>query len=371
MTMIEKRKDFLINCAYLLVNVVIVFLIFKFTTNYLMPFVIGFLIAFLLKPIVRKLNEWFGQNKLLSILVIVLFYILVAALIIFLVFKSVSLVQSFIPRIDGFYNHTLLPMVMNISEWIEETTQKLNPELVEYIEVALKQFTDSLGLIVETVSKVALGWVTLVVSSAPSLLISIMISVISSFFFTLDYQPIVNTVLNTMPPKARMLVLEVKSNFGSIIGKYLKAYSLLISLTFVELTIGFWILRLGNPIGRAALIAVIDILPVLGTGTILIPWALYELILGEAFIGIGILVMYAIITVIRNILEPRIIGKQIGLHPLATLVSIFVGVKLLGFWGLFLFPIAVTIIKTLHDEGKVDIVRFFRNEEAIVEKSEA
>src|SRR5699024_3749916 len=108
--------------------------------------------------------------------------------------------------------------------------------------------------------------------------------------------------------------------------------------------------------------AIVDILPVLGTGTVLLPWAFYEIIVGSAGLGFGLLILYGIISTIRYILEPRVVGKQIGLHPLLTLVSIFIGVKFMGFWGLFIFPILVTILVTMHKENQLNIKAFFAGE---------
>ena len=107
----------------------------------------------------------------------------------------------------------------------------------------------------------------------------------------------------------------------------------------------------------ALLISVFDILPVLGTGGIMIPWVVIDVILGNYSLALGLLVLYLIITVIRNIIEPKIVGKQIGLHPVITLASMFVGVQLLGVWGLFGFPIGLSLLRHLNDTGTVKIFR--------------
>ena len=91
------------------------------------------------------------------------------------------------------------------------------------------------------------------------------------------------------------------------------------------------------------LIAIIDILPVLGTGTVLIPWGIAELLFENTALGIGLLVLYAVITVIRNFAEPKIVGRQMGINPLFTLLSMFIGIKLLGFAGVIIFPTALIV----------------------------
>ena len=107
----------------------------------------------------------------------------------------------------------------------------------------------------------------------------------------------------------------------------------------------------------AALIAVIDIMPVFGTGTVVIPWSIIELVKGNTLFAIGLAILYIIITVVHNILEPKLVGKQIGLHPLIMLICMYVGVKVFGFIGLFILPIIAAIMKYLYDNDKI---HFFR-----------
>ena len=113
---------------------------------------------------------------------------------------------------------------------------------------------------------------------------------------------------------------QVKEKGVDGIFKFGRAYAILLSITFVELLIGFSLLRVDYALRSALLTAMVDSLPVLGTGTVLIPWAAAMLILGNCPLGIGLLMLYAIITVVRQMLEPRVVGKQIGLYPLVTLV---------------------------------------------------
>jgi sporulation integral membrane protein YtvI len=143
------------------------------------------------------------------------------------------------------------------------------------------------------------------------------------------------------------MLFKIKDNGIDVLFKFAKAYALLLGLTFVELSIGLALLRVHYAILWAALIALVDILPVLGTGTVLIPWAVVNLILGNYPLGVGLLVLYGIITVVRQSLEPRVVGKQIGLYPLVTLVCMFLGSYLFGFVGLFALPIAVTVLVQL------------------------
>ena len=119
----------------------------------------------------------------------------------------------------------------------------------------------------------------------------------------------------------------------------------------------FTILCIPNAIVIAFLITIFDILPVLGTGGIVIPWAIFLFIDGQVTLGFGLLMLYVIVTIVRNVIEPRIVGGQIGLHPVVTLFAMYVGVQLIGFFGLFIAPMSLAILKSLHDTGRITLYR--------------
>ena len=157
----------------------------------------------------------------------------------------------------------------------------------------------------------------------------------------------------------------IKDYTIKILFKYIRSYALILSITFAELMIGFGIMHfitgLQNIFLLALLIAVFDILPIVGTGTILIPWAIISLIIGDYASAICLLVIYAVITVVRQFIEPKIVGQQVGLHPVATLLAMIVGSRLFGGLGLLGVPIALAIIKDLNDHGKIHVFKPIRN----------
>lgn len=354
--MIEKRKNFIINFIYFAIIIAIAGWALGFALKYLMPFVFGFIIAFMLKPLVNKLTSKFGENNLIRILVVALFYLVIASILVVTIIWSVGFFKSAFESLASLYDSTLLPFTLDAVDYANQQIDQLTPELRTVFENVLNTFVNIAKNFIGSASSFGVGFLTATVSSIPSLLISILIGIISSIFFTLDYQEIVGSVFGVLPKRWAYLVIEIKNTFFNTIGKYLIAYGKLISLTFVELSIGFLIIGIPNPFGLAFLIAMVDIMPVLGTGTIMIPWFIAEFAMGNTTLGISLAVIYVIITVIRNILEPKLVGAQIGLHPLATLICIYVGMKLAGVIGLFGVPIAVVIIKTMHEQGKITII---------------
>lgn len=353
----EQKKNFIINVVYYGIVLGIVVAVSMFAMNYLAPFIVGFIIAFILKPIVQKLIKHFGDNKLIRVGVILLFYILVGFTIFWLFIAGISALQNFAKTLPAFYEATLVPTFKSMVDFIEKFFSDMNPVMAQTVDQVISGVAESMKGMVGNISTGVITFITNAIASVPSLLITILIAVISSFFFTLDYQNIVNNIFSLIPDRWQSLVMDVKSGFIGTVGKYLRAYAKLMSLTFVELSIGFFIIGIGNPVGLAFIISIVDILPVLGTGTVMIPWIIFEFVMGNISMGIYLLILYVVITVVRNILEPKVVGDQIGLHPLATLVCIFVGMRLAGIVGLFGLPIMVTIIKTLHDEGKITLFK--------------
>lgn len=140
----------------------------------------------------------------------------------------------------------------------------------------------------------------------------------------------------------------------------IRSYALIMSITFLELSIGLTVVGVENSIFIAFLIAIFDILPVLGTGGVMIPWIVLEALKMNFSMALALLLVYLFVTVVRNIIEPKIVGAQIGLHPVVTLSSMFVGAQLFGVLGLFGFPICLSLLRYLNENG---VIRLFRMEE--------
>lgn len=355
--MIEKRRELIINVMYFAIIALLTVYVITFSFNYLAPFIFGFVIAFLLKPVVFKLTKTFGEKKSLSLLVIVLFYIVVGFLLVWLFLKGVHLIAALAETLPAFYSNTIQPVMISFLNWFEAVIDSLDPGFSDQVLPMLDSAVASITTFLPKFATSVAAYLTGFVAKVPSMLITILIAIISSFFFTTDYRNIVNSLLGFLPERQQVLVIDVKNGLIAVFTKYIKAYAILMSVTFVELSIAFWILRVPNPFGLALTIAMVDILPVLGTGSIMIPWTILEVTVGNRQLGFALGIIYVAITIVRNILEPKVLGKQIGLHPLLTLACIYVGLKLFGFVGLIGLPMAATLIKNLHEAGKINIFR--------------
>jgi len=355
---VEKMRAFLIKFCFYGVIFVMAYLAFKYALPFLMPFFLAFCIAFLLKP----LTAWVTQRtkisrKTASVLLLIAFYVLAASLITVIGSRIIVFCRNMFYALPRIYATSIEPALNDLQQTIEYWVVSLNPTLKEFIETAGESLTSSLTSIVSAVSSGALGFVTDAASSLPSVLVKFFITIIASFFFTADYFQITSFLARQVPKPARDMLFTVKEKCVEILRSFLRAYAMLMGLTFVEVLIGLLLLRVDYALLIALVTAVVDILPVLGTGTILIPWGVVMLIQGNFPLGIGLLVLYAVITVVRQMLEPRVVGQQIGLYPLVTLMCMFIGTYLFGAVGLFGLPILVTLLVHLNASGEIHLFK--------------
>ncbi|NJI80714.1 sporulation integral membrane protein YtvI [Clostridioides difficile] len=344
---IQKQKNFIIKFTYVVLIGSIVYIALKFLLPLLMPFVISFIIASILRPIIRLITNNTNLNRtFISVTVLLAFYGLCIFLLISFGAKIFTSVSDIFFRLPEIYKSNIQPTLNTLFSKIDASTPNVNLALI----LGWDNISQSMMSLVASVSTNALNAIASIASKTPAFMLKLIITLIASFFFTFDYQKIVNFILKQFPEKSQ-LIINIKNSSINALLKLLKAYAILLSVTFIELLIGLNILRVENAFAISVIIALVDILPVLGTGSILTPWMIISLINGNINLAIGLLILYIIITVVRQILEPKVVGHQIGLYPLITLMCMFVGAQLFGIAGLFGFPIAATIIKNLHDNG--------------------
>ncbi len=209
----------------------------------------------------------------------------------------------------------------------------------------------------------SIGGVYSVVKNIPSVIIGVVIGVIAWIFFTKDYDRIVGFIKLQLPDNKKNILSEFKQIFSKTVLKMLRAYGLIMLITFCELSLGLSILNLTGIMNNsyaimiAAVIAIFDILPVAGSGGILIPWAIICLVLGNVPQAIGLMVIYAVITVVRQYIEPKIVGDSLGVHPIVTLAGLYFGLKLFGVLGMFIVPLSVMTLKAFNDAGRIKLYR--------------
>nr|WP_076780864.1 sporulation integral membrane protein YtvI [Lachnoclostridium phocaeense] len=352
----EKKRAFLINIGYYGFFVILLLLAARYLLPVLMPFLVAFVLAFLIQRpavwIARRLRAPKGR---LSVLLLVLVYVAVFGVAFSGGGRVFAVIREFVIDVPDIYRRDILPLLNYVLEGVAENLSEADPFVSAQIENSLQQAVQSIGQMVSGLSVTLLQMVSEFITGVPSVLIRVVLTVITSFYICSDYDRILAALWRLLPDRWQNLCRDIKQYGLNMIRVYIRSYSLLFLLTFTELTIGFLIFQIPHSLLVAVLIAIFDILPVLGTGGVLIPWAVILAVIGNYPLAAGILILYVIITVVRNSVEPRIVGKQIGLHPLLTLIAMFTGVSLAGLPGLILLPMAVMIFVNMEKNGAIHI----------------
>lgn len=356
---LEKRKRFIVNFMFLAVWILIVFVVLKYGLPALAPFVAAAVLSYILKKPIRFLMKKLKiPGKWTAILVVLVFYCTIGLVVSLLSIRALSEIASVVVRIPRWYSSYVSPLILNLTENIEESVISMDPTLVSSLEEMLEQFVKSIGEILSGISVDIMAAVSNITSSLPGVFIKLVLMVISTFFISVDYDRISGFFFNQLSEKAKKTFMEIKEYVAGTLFVCIRSYALIMGITFVELSIGLSILKLENAVLIALIISLFDILPVLGTGGIMIPWVVIDVLLGNYSLALGLLIVYIVITVIRNIIEPKIVGKQIGLHPVLTLASMFLGVQLFGVIGLFGFPIGLSLLRHLNEKG---VIKLYKN----------
>lgn len=354
----EKRKRFVVNLLYFGLIALLVYITVKYGFGLLSPFLLAFLIAYIIKTpakfIARKTKL---PYKPISLLLVLLFYGTAGILIALLSIKLVTSATQVITTLPLLYSSQIEPALSALFGSIEQSLVRMDPALVETLNNLFTQFIKSMGDLVTSLSVKAVGSLSGYASSLPGLFVKFVLMIISTFFIAGDYDLLVGFASRQLPEKARALLLHIKEYVVGTLFVCIRSYALIMTITFVELSIGLSVLGIKNGILIALTISVFDILPVLGTGGIMIPWTIITALQGDYPLAIGLLVVYLAITVIRNILEPKIVGAQIGLHPILTLASMFAGAQLFGILGLFGFPILLSLLRNLNETGTIKLFK--------------
>lgn len=355
----DKRRTFIVNVAYWAIIAGITYLIFRYLLNLLLPFVIALLVAWLLRPLGRLYRQ--RAPKLASALIVVtvlLFYLLLGFLAMLLLVDLLTGLAQYLGKLPELYTQTIEPGLRNLYANAQALAARFDPSVADVVNMVLPQVISSVGGAVTNFSVTAVGKLTGLVTALPSVLISALIAVIASFFTAVSYDSMKAFLQRNLPAKFTETAGYAIRSFRNIIRQYGKSYLLVMLITFGELTLGLLIIGVRRAILLAALIAIFDIFPVVGAGAILLPWAVISLIQGKTLQALGLLILYVVILVVRQFLEPKVVGKQVGLPPLVTLACMFVGTSLFGAWGLFGLPIGAAILVNLNNDPDVPINLF-------------
>ena len=329
---IRKTLFFLCAAAW-------IFLFFRFIFPATLPLWLGLCVAFLLRPAILWLSQKLHlRRRRAALFVTVFFYAGIGCLIWLAVSLLWGQLCALAAEFPNLYKQIFLPALADFFEWLSAFLSRFVPNLSRTVELWMRSFGSAAAKLSASISSWLFSCCTGIASRLPLWFLSITVTVFCSAFLSLDYPQTVHFLKKLIPSRFFPLLARLKQFASLTLLRMTKAYLFLLLITFSELCLGLWILKVPRFILIAALIALLDLLPILGTGTVLIPWSIFCFLSQNTRLGIGLLLMYLIITVARNFLEPKIIGDSIGLPPLLSLLSVYAGFRLFGVIGAFLAP---------------------------------
>ncbi len=345
----EKRRRFIINFFFWGIIAALLILLIRRYLGVLTPFITAFLVSALLRPVWTWISDRLRIPKRgAAIVTVLLFYALLVTLLILLantLFNVAARLASGVPQL---YAERVEPALAGAAESLRAMGIDL---LGDNFDSVVGEVLGSLGGIASGISKKLLTWAASLAANVPGFLVGVLIAVIATVFAASDWLNIRAFLRNQLPPRTADTIRKIRSHLARVVRSFLRSYLIIMGITFLEVFLGM--LLLGIP--RAPLIAmgvaVFDILPILGTGMILVPWGVVSLLNGLTARGIGLIALYLVIAAIRNYIEPRIVGHHMGLHPLLTLFSMVVGTYVFGGVGLLGLPITLAVLKSLQEAG--------------------
>ncbi len=345
------------NILILLFSLIFIYFSFKLAIFYI-PFLIGFIISQIIEPIIKLVSKKTKlSRKTSAVIVLILIFTLLIGLIIWgivnLVTETTNLLQGVnnyveqaYTKIQGYIENIKINIPENIINILNDSAGKIIDFLSKYTTEILTKFMQGL-------------------TSIPIAIIYVVITILSTYFIVSDKIYILDQIEHHFPKSwFKKICMKIKKILNAL-GNYFKAQGTLVLISFIEVLIGLYIIKwiglnVSYPLLSALGIAFVDALPILGSGTVIIPWAIISSINGDIHLAIALIILFVIITVVRQILEPKIVSNKIGVHPIFTLIAMYTGFKTIGIIGLFIGPIVLIILQnvfeTIIDNGIVKTI---------------
>lgn len=351
----RQDRRFLWQLLYLALGFAGAWLFVRYVLGWLLPFLIAFAVAHLIEPavgfIVRKTRLRRAAASGLCVLTV---YGLVAGLFYLIVSRILYEAGELLHQLPALVAQ-LPPLTESFRERVYSLIISVPVELQDFLTTSFENFMSRGITIPANLYSFLATFLSSTVLSLPAFMLFIVACLLSTYFISRDYRAVVSFLMAQLPPGWKTKLLRTKDNLIGTLGKWLRAQAILMGLTFVETAVGLLIAGVDYFLLMALVVAFVDALPVLGSGTVLVPWGLAAMLSATPARGVLIILLYIVIVLVRSLTEPRLVGRQIGLHPLVTLAAMYVGLKAIGVWGILLFPVLIITLKQLQEWDYISI----------------
>ncbi len=338
----EETRKLCIDTLLLFAVAVVAYYFFDLFFFILFPVGLGLLFSQIIQKSFSRLHPLSnGVKKVLIVLILLIFFALISLCAVLIADRIIHLfshLSAYLTEHASEYVHSIQSTIERAESFFSDLFHR---DLKNSVSQNLPQIVRQ--VLQEIVTKIP-SWVAKIASSVPGFILSLFIFLLCSYYFSCDWERLSNFFKKKIRGDRMEKLLIFKKRFFIAAKQWSRAYFLLFLLTFAQLFFGFSLLKITAAGGKALLVAFVDLLPVLGCGTILIPWSLFSFFTGNHTLGLGLLVLYLVIFVIRQIAEPKIVGSSIGIHPVLSLVLVLTGLKFFGFPGMILLPLIATCL---------------------------
>lgn len=331
-----------------------IWLMVRFLLPWAAPFIVAYLLACLLEIPVRALiRQGWRRTAAAGVVTVAVLAVLVWA-VAALTMKGISTVTEFAKQAPG-----LMSAVSDKLNALEQRAYMFAltaPEGVsDYLGTAIEALGEGVNSLPMLISQWALDVLTRTAQASPDTLLFAVTAGIGTYFISSSFPRTNAFIMLQLPDSFRIRLEGLGRNLKESFGGFMRSQLILMGMTFFELLFTFALFRIRGAVGLAAIIALIDALPVFGTGIVLVPWAAVSLLLGKTELGVGLLVCWAVVNLVRSCTQAKLLGDQIGLNPIASLLAVYIGWRVWGVWGMLLFPILLVTLQQLNDRGVIKL----------------
>ncbi|QGT99202.1 Sporulation integral membrane protein YtvI [Candidatus Syntrophocurvum alkaliphilum] len=360
---LQKSIKILTKLAIIVLALYAIFLLFTyvfpivgdiltFIPNLILPFVLAIILAVLIEPVVHFFENKTKMRRSLSVFLSLTLVVGGLVYIISLVISVVTRELMALYKLGLSYSDEL---TYNILAAISDFRLfYLRLDLPPQVHTAIEDNIENAIEIIQTVAESIINNLVNLLTMLPNIFVFIMIATVATFFIMKDRAIIRKFILQIIPSNVRSKTRNIVGDlFRALVG-FFKAYTILISVTTIITVIALKLLGVDYVLTIGILIGLLDILPILGPALIFIPWIIWQFVVGNTFMGLSLLILYITISIVRQFLEPKIVGDNIGLHPLVTLISLYIGLRIAGVIGIILGPVTVVIFIACYRAGLFD-----------------
>lgn len=326
-----------------------------FVTPMVSPFLIGWLIAYILNPLVNMLQRRGKMPRWLAVTVSLLLFLGITATIVSLLVTNivyeVADLSAYIQENIESWKNKFVDFVH--SDYLQGVIDQLNRFYLENpkYQSTINDNLASTGVKLANAGSTMIGFVLNgivgLLKSLPNVATVMLIALLAAFFISKDWYRIIGRVSSWFPKRPLQTAGTIWSDLQKALFGYVRAQFILISITAMFVIVGLLILDVPYAITIGLLIGFVDLLPYLGTGAAMVPWIIFVFVQGNLYLGIGLSILYGVILVARSFLEPKVLASSIGLDPLATLIAMFIGLKLFGFVGVIIGPVTLVLLSAI------------------------